>query len=218
MALGTYSDLVSAVGDWLERADLDARIPDFIRLCESKLNRSLNIRSLESDVAMTGVPGSRFIALPAGFRNPINFWITYPTGQRRPLRFTEPGLVEADTTASEPRSWCVDGTNIAFERPCDQAYDFVMRSVGGLALSAGNPTNLVLDLYPDLYLFGTCLEAGPYLRDNDLLAIFKSRFDEALEEARWKEARNKSLVTLTTEPGILLLRRRRSGYSVFSDQ
>lgn len=218
MALSTYSDLVSAVGDWLERADLDARIPDFIRLCESKLNRALGIRSLESDVAMTGVPGSRYIALPAGFRNPINFWIKYQTGQRRPLRFTEPGLVEVDTTASEPRSWCVDGSNIAFERPCDQAYDFVMRSVGGLALSEASPTNLVLDLYPDLYLYGCQVEAGIYLRDNELITVCKSMFEQALNEARWKEARNKSLATLTTEPGVLLLRRRRSGYSVFSDQ
>ena len=41
MALSNYSELQSAVADWLERGDLTARIPDFIRLAEVQLNRLL---------------------------------------------------------------------------------------------------------------------------------------------------------------------------------
>lgn len=218
MALSTFSDLTSAIADWLERGDLTARIPDFITLAESRLNRELGIRSLESDAALTGVIGSRFIPLPAGFREAQNLWINRDSGQRETLRFTMPELTLADTSPSEPRSWSIDGSNIAFERPCDQAYSFTLRKVGGLSISESAPTNLVLTNYPDLYLFGALTEAGTFLRDNELFTISDGRFQVALKEAKAKEARSKSLTTLSTEPGVLTAYNRRSGYSVFTDQ
>lgn len=218
MALSTYSDLTSAIADWLERGDLSARIPDFITLAESRLNRELGIRSLESDAALVGIPGSRFIALPAGFREAQNLWINRDGGQRETLRATMPELTLADITPSEPRSWSIDGPNIAFERPCDQAYSFTLRKVGGLSISESAPTNLVLTNYPDLYLFGSLTEAGGYLRDNELFALFDGRFQVALNAAKDKEGRAKTLTTLSTEPGVLTSYSRRSGYSVFTDQ
>ena len=218
MALGTYSDLTSAIADWLERGDLTARIPDFIALAESRLNRELGIRSLESDAALAGVPNSRFIAIPAGFREAQNLWINRSGGQREVLRPVLPELTVADETPSEPRSWSIDGSNIAFECPCDQAYSFTLRKVGGLSISESAPTNLVLTNYPDLYLFGSLAEAGPFLRDSELFALFDGRFQVALKEAKEKEGRAKTLTTLSTEPGVLTAYSRRSGYNAITDQ
>ena len=219
MALETYADLKSAVADWLERADLDARIPDFIRLAESRINRMMDVRTVESDAALTGVPGSRFIPLPTGFREAETLWLLRSGAVRRePLRATMPELMSSDTVPRVPVSWCVDGSNIAFECPCDQAYSFVLRMLSELRLSDTVTTNLILQNYPDLYLFGACLEAGPFLRDNDLLTIFDTRFQAALAEAKNKEFRAKALTTLSTEPGQLTNYGRRPGYNVYSDQ
>jgi hypothetical protein len=41
MALDSYANLKSAVGDWLNRADLSAVIPDFIAMAEAQLSRRL---------------------------------------------------------------------------------------------------------------------------------------------------------------------------------
>mgnify|MGYP003316438676 CR=1 FL=1 len=38
MALANYTDLKTSIADWLNRADLDGKIPDFIALAESTLN------------------------------------------------------------------------------------------------------------------------------------------------------------------------------------
>jgi len=213
MALTTYAELSAAVADWLERGDLTSRIPDFIALTESRLNRELKIRTIETTAALTGVVGSRFIALPASFREPQNLWRSPVDGRREPLRFVTPELMQADTTQGEPLQWGIDGTNIAFERPCDQAYTFALRYLGVLDL-ATTLTNLVLTEYPDLYLFGACCEAGPFLRDNDLLTIFDTRFKEALAQAKAKESSNKAAVTLSTEPALLVGRRNRDGFDI----
>jgi hypothetical protein len=104
-----------------------------------------------------------------------------------------------------------------FERPCDQAYSFVLRIAGGLTLSTATPTNLFLTNYPDLYLFGACAEAGPYLRDNELAAMFEAKFQTALVEARAKESRSDKLTTLRTEPAALNHYNRRNGYNIRVD-
>lgn len=215
MALTTYAELCAAVADWLERGDLTSRIPDFIALTESRLNRELKIRTIETTASLTGVAGSRFIALPASFREPQNLWRSPADGRREPLRFITPELMQAETTQGEPLQWGIDGTNIAFERPCDQAYTFALRYLGVLDL-ATTLTNLVLTEYPDLYLFGACCEAGPFLRDNDLLTIFDTRFKEALAQAKAKESSNKAAVTLSTEPAMLVGRRNRGGFDIES--
>ena len=41
MAITTYSELQSAVADWLNRDDLTSVIPNFIELAEADLTRNL---------------------------------------------------------------------------------------------------------------------------------------------------------------------------------
>lgn len=212
MAISTFSELKTAAANWLERGDLTDRIPEFIALGEAVINARLNMRTAESDAALTGVVSSRLIALPAGYRQPRALWIVRSNGEREALRPTLPELHLADTTSGEPRSWCVDGTNIAFERPCDQAYSFVLRMVGGLALSDSSTTNLVLTNYPNLYLFGALKEAGPFLRDNDLISMFEAKFESALADAIRKEGRARKLTTLSTE--VARMGAGRHGYNI----
>ena len=45
MSLTSYTELQQAIADWLERADLATRIPDFIVLFEAAANRRLRVRA-----------------------------------------------------------------------------------------------------------------------------------------------------------------------------
>lgn len=201
MALTTYAQLKSAVADWLERADLGERTADFIALAESRLNRLLRARLLESDQSLAATPGSRLIPLPTGFREPVALWLETASG-RQALRFVDVASLEAASGRGQPRYWTIDAGSIAFERPCDQAYGLTLRMMGRLALSDAAPSNGVLSDYPDLYLFGALVEAAPYLRDAELLSLFAARFEAALIEANAKEGRSRSLATLYVEPGL----------------
>ena len=68
MAIGTYSELQTAVANWLDRDDLTDRIPEFIALAEAKMNRVLRISLMENvSTALTMVSGTRDYSLPTGF-------------------------------------------------------------------------------------------------------------------------------------------------------
>ena len=41
MAISTYTELQTAVANWLDRDDMSARIPEFISLTEARFNRIL---------------------------------------------------------------------------------------------------------------------------------------------------------------------------------
>lgn len=216
MAITTYAELQAAAASWLIRSDQTARIPDFIALAETRLNRVLRLRRAELDGPLTGVPASRFIPLPADYDEALTCWILYPTGtEAQELRFVDPAKLDPSTIAGTPRGWTIDGTNLGFERPCDQAYAFTLRYLAKLALSEAIPTNALLTDYPDVYLFATLAEAGAALRDNDFTVMYEGKLDRAIKEINAKDARSRAQQTLSTEPGQLQRMTRASGFSIY---
>lgn len=217
MAITTYAELQTSVGNWLVRGDLTARIPEFIALAESKLNRELRLRLGEVDAALVGVPGSRSIALPAAYTEGLTCWVT-PAGSadRLEMRFVDPAKITVWNVAGQPLAWTIDGATLAFERPCDQAYAFTLRCLEKLALSDAAPTNSLLTNYPDAYLFGALAEAGPFLRDQDVLTMYEAKLDSAISSINSKEARSRAQQNLPTEVGQLQRAGRRSGFDIRS--
>ncbi|HQT55797.1 MAG TPA: hypothetical protein PKX06_20305 [Phenylobacterium sp.] len=213
MALSTYAELKAAVADWLDRTDLAARTADFIALAEVTINSKLLMRLEETDQALAGVVGSRFIALPSAYREARALWRNTDTG-RQEVRFLPADQIDALTETGQPYFWTVNGPNIAFDRPSDQAYTFTLRMLGGWSLSDAAPTNAALTAYPNIYLFGALVEAAPFLRDAELLGLFKGKFDEALAEANFKESRSKSLSKLRVDPALQRTSAGRSSFDI----
>ncbi|WP_372785023.1 hypothetical protein [Phenylobacterium sp.] len=198
MAITTYAELQAAAANWLVRGDLTQRIPEFITLAEVRLNRVLRARLAETEAALSATTGARSIPLPNGFAEPLALWIVIG-GERRALRFIEPSLLGASSLRGEPCSWSIDGASLAFDRPCDQAYDLVLRMLAKFALSDAAPTNGLLADYPDAYLFATLCEAGPFLRDAELAGAYEARLERSIAEINTKDARVRAARTLVTE-------------------
>jgi hypothetical protein len=198
MAITTYAELQAAAATWLVRADLTQRIPEFIALAEARLNRVLRARLAESEAALSATVGVRTIPLPAGFAEPLALWIVAGS-ERVPLRFLEPSLLGASSLQGRPCSWSIDGANLAFDRPCDQAYGLVLRMLTKFVLSDAAPTNGLLASAPDAYLFATLCEAGPFLRDDALAGAYEARLARAIGEINAKDARSRAARTLATD-------------------
>lgn len=209
MAITTYGELQAAAATWLVRADLNARIPEFIALAEARLNRVLRARLAESEVALTMTPGARTLPLPAGFAEPLALWIV-DGAQRVALRFIEPSLMPVTSLQGRPCGWSVDGATLAFDRPSDKAYALTLRMLVKFALSDAAPTNALLTNYPDAYLFATLCEAGPFLRDPELAGAYEARLERAIGEINAKDARSRAARTLITE----IPRRADSGFDI----
>jgi hypothetical protein len=207
MAITNYSELQAAAANWLNRTDLSGsanRIPEFIDLAEARLNRDLKLRAMESDQGLTTAIGSRFIALPAGYLEPIALFIERFTG-REALVFV-PSAMETSAAAGEPQCWTIDGSNIAFERAADQVYSMTFKMLTAFALSDANPTNWLLSNYPDLYLAATLAEGFGFLMDDEALK-WVARYGQTLSEVNAKEARSRSMAQLKTDIPLPLQRR-----------
>lgn len=209
MALATYSDLQASIANWLHRSDLTAQISDFISLAESRLNRLLTLRSMETDAVLSSVPASRYIALPADFNSPVAMWLE-DAEPREKLDYVLPGELAVTDTAGFPEYWAVDNAQIAFERPAGGTYCFTLRYLKKFALSTGTPTNALLTAYPDAYLFGALLEAAPYMRDDARVGLWQERFDRAIQEISNRENSTRARAPLMTDLGMFS----RSGYDI----
>jgi hypothetical protein len=205
MAIGTYAQLQTAIANWINRADLTARIPEFIALGEARLNRNLRLRMMGSDQSLTGSVGSRAITLPSGFLEPMNLWQEETTG-RRELRFVLPELMTTNATDGQPDYWTVDGANVKFERELDEAYSFTLRMLQSFALSDSATTNWLLTNYPDAYLAASLAEAFTYVMDAEREAYWLQRYRVAVDEINDHEARTKAGATLSVDLGLLYAR------------
>jgi hypothetical protein len=179
MSLTTYTELQQAIADWLERADLATRISDFIVLFEAAANRRLRVRQQGASINLT--PSNGAVALPADYLA----WrrVTWTGSNRVELEYVHPSYLQAAYPSSPsdvPRVFTIEGSTLKV-RPVDNTaleFDYYQKIP---ALSAG--ANWLFSAHPDLYLFGSLVEACLYLPEKSASApAWKARRDEIFDE------------------------------------
>ncbi len=185
MTIATYTDLVTAVGDWLDRDDLATRSATFIQLAEARMNRLLD--DPEMEVTSNVIAAGDYTALPADFGEMVS--ITTGDGPLRPVGPVE--FAGFNTLAGTPRYYVVVDGSISFA-PGNQTAPIRMVYRRRLPpLGAVNATNWLLTLAPDAYLYGALVQAEGFLAEDDRIAGWKAMFDEAIGELRIDAARRK---------------------------
>ena len=175
MAINTYGTLKTAVANWLDRDDLTDRIPEFISLCEATFNRVLRIRAMETTVSDTTVGGTKTDALPDGYLQMREIHLT--TSPVVSLSYITPEImyrIRSGSTSAKPNSYTIVGDNILFGPTPDGAYTYDMTYYKSFdALTAVATTNWVILNAPDLYLYGTLLQAEAFLMNDQRIALWE---------------------------------------------
>ena len=180
----TYAELVTALdgtSGYLHRTDLTAKIPDFIKLAESKINRKLRLLLGETESTLTATIGSRLMAVPTRFGSPIELWDT-TNEPRTEMLFMQPDLLPVTTTNGASEYYTVDGAFIATENPADVAYTYTLRYQTKFNLETTS-TNTILDNYPDIYVYGALLASIPFTRDYKNFDVWNALYSNAIDEA-----------------------------------
>lgn len=206
MAINDFSSLKTAVANWLHRSDLTDRIPDFISLAESRINRLIPTRGTEVETTLTATSGSAFINLPADFNTPVALWLEAWT-PRKLLVLVHPINLPYMPISSYPTYWMLLQNQIKFDRLANDNFNLTFRYIVLSNLSNAAPTNYILTNYPDLYLYATLIEAAPFIRDNETTQMWETRFYKARDEVIANENQFKSNAILLTEPAKLTQRR-----------
>lgn len=186
MALdGTLTGLQASLRSFFfNRTDLPET--DLIALAEARMSRDLRMAFVEAEAPVTGVVDSRYASAPSGMLTPIALFREDSTGRVA----LDQVLPEMDTSADagQPFYWAIDGAQIAFERPCDTAYEFTLRYIGKLGLTEAAPTNALLTNHPDCYLYATLLEAAIWNKDAEAASTYNQRYEAARDEVNSLES------------------------------
>jgi len=186
-----YTSLQAAAVEWLARdqdATLIARIPTFIQLAEAKFNRELFVRQMEQRSSATlsfGVTDAEFVLLPTDFQSMRRVRLTSVTGKPNLSFMSQTQMDEfrygSANTAGQPQYFTIFGSEMELAPTPDQAYtiEMVYRTV--IPALATNSANWLLDLAPDLYLYGVLLESAPYIQQDDRLQTWGLGFKTALD-------------------------------------
>jgi hypothetical protein len=190
MSISTYSELQTAVANFLARTDLTAQIPDFIKLAEARMSRELETRAQEKRATATLAVGDEFVALPTDLREVRS--VKLNTSPNTVLLYKSPTTLDSDYGGStgKPLAYSLVGTEMKFRPVPDSAYTAEIVYVGSItALSDTNVTNTLLSRHPDAYLNGALVEAYTYLMDDSRAQLYDQKFSRAIEEIRKDEDR-----------------------------
>jgi len=173
-----YDTLGSTVGDYLDRSDLDAIIPTFI---EAKFRRSLRHWRMEKRATADTIAGERQVSLPTDFVEMRS--LKRNSSPVVVLEILPPQVINSYAESQgSPNYFSVVGDELHLDPVPDAVYELEMYYYAFSALSDTNTTNWLLTYYPDIYIYGTLLEAEAYLMNDPRLPIWKQAFDEALKQ------------------------------------
>lgn len=207
MALTTYTELKTSIADWLNRTDLTATIPDFISLAEAQIERQLRTRQMLTRTTLT--IDAEFEATPADFLEIRALKLT-STNPDTPLSFmTMDSLDEQsliDTGSGRPKYFTVVGTDFRFVPTPDATYTSEIVYFANLSkLSSSVSTNFLITSSPDIYLYGSLLQAAPYLQDDARIPVWTTLYERALSDLQLADDRG------STSGGKLLSRTKTFG-------
>ena len=183
MAIGTFAQLKTAAANWLDRSDLTDRIPEFIALAEARFNRELRIRDMETvSTAISTVAGTREYSLPTGFVQMKEFHLS--TDPLTPLAYITPEMMTrlwAGSAQAKPEVFTIIADNVRLGPGPDAVYTTSMLYYKTFtALSDSATTNDMLTNYPNVYLYGTLLEAEPFIMNDQRIPVWLGAFDKAV--------------------------------------
>jgi hypothetical protein len=184
MALDTFADLKATIADYLNRDDLTAVIPSFITIAEAKFNRKLRTRQMVKRA--TATIDTQYFAYPTDWlqakefilnTNPITYMEFVTDKQANELR------QDKIIGVGKPTYYTIVGTQIEVIATPDTGYTGELAYYGKIpALSDSNTSNWLLAYAPDLYLYGALLEASPYLKDDERLAVWGQMYISSISD------------------------------------
>ena len=191
MALSTYAELKASVADWLNRSDLTSAITDFVSLAESQMERDLRTRQMI--VRANATVNTEYSALPSDYLEAKSFKLT-GTNPITPLVFQTINAMDdlqvTYTSSGQPKYFCVIGGQIRVLPVPDTSYVSELIYYAKLSkLSDSNTTNWLLTLSPDVYLYGSLLQAAPYLQDDARIQVWAGLYQKGIDALNLSDER-----------------------------
>ena len=175
----SYATLQTAVTDYLARSDLTTFVPNFIQNCEGKLYRTYKLRDMET--ALSETVSSGVVALPTRYLE-----LKYAYVDQSPVIPLQ--IVQAQDiydqhpvrSSGVARLIAREAGNFIFgEIPADGTVIKGIYYKYYEPLRTTDPNWYVTNV-PHVLLYGSLLEAAPFIQGDDRLPMWKALYDDAI--------------------------------------
>ena len=186
MSISTYTELQAAAANWLARDDLTSRIPEFITLAEAKINRTLFHPRMETRTTLTvdtNLAAPEYLDLPTDFQTMRRVRLSGVAGKPRLGFMTRTQIDDyrygIDNVSGQPIYFTIVGDEMELAPTPNENFAVEIIYRANVALSS---TNWLLTAAPDLYLYGTLLEAMPYMEHDERVSLWATAFGTVLDQ------------------------------------
>lgn len=184
MALSTYADLQLSIASWLNREDLGTQIPDFIAMAEARFNRELRVNAMMQRDTATAT--SDYVALPSDWLQVSSVMVTSPANTYSAMTYITPDEyfnLRNDGLANTTRYYTIIDTNLLLLPAPTSEITLELVYYGKIpALSGGNTSNWLLSRSPDLYLYGSLLQAEAYLVNDERVPLWAGAVQKVIAD------------------------------------
>lgn len=185
-AITTYATLVTEVASWLARGNLTAAVPGFIQNWEESFYREPTNWGRWMESAFTGTIASSVIAVPTGYLGLKYAYVnSTPSSKLDRVSLNQLyGTYPRNGDTGLPRWIARDLTNFVFGPRPDSGYSiagvYYAKPVVLRSFAADAAANWLIVNAPDLVLYGSLLQATPYLQNDKRIATWQMLHDQAL--------------------------------------
>lgn len=184
MALDSYDGLKEEIANWLVQAgvaDFEAVIPTFIRMFEVRANRKLRHRAMVKRA--TALVEDQFVPLPVGWLEAINVQVNAQDPQ--PLEYKAMDFLDeirGSTSTGQLRYYTIVANTIELVPTPVGTTEIEMVYYEKIpSLSGSNQTNWLLGEAPDVYLFGSLMNAELYGVNDERVTTWATAMSEAMD-------------------------------------
>lgn len=179
MSISAYSELKTAVANWINRSDLTSYVPDFIALGEARIYRELRIRAMEASLS-TAI-SSGVLALPNDYVELKHARIDGSPSQiltRKTAAWIYENYPERSADGM-PSFFAQDAGSFIFGPYPDSNYTVKGTYYKRLtALSDSNTTNWFTTNAPGILLFAALCETEPFLKNDARILVWQGKYDQ----------------------------------------
>jgi hypothetical protein len=198
MPFSNFTELQDSIRAYLVQSDIEDKVQDFIKLTESRFNREVRCREMVN-IDTGSLYGAQAFDLPSGFIEAVEGWrvtLPFPGGVTQyvpPARFFTLG---SSNVSGVPRIHTMVGNQVYFAPdPTDAEEDqfpYVLDYYARIQpLTTTNSSNWMLEKYPDLYLYGSLLEAEPFIVNDARMATWEKLYERGRNSLTAADARSR---------------------------
>jgi hypothetical protein len=188
----TYNSLIADVLQYLERKDtaVTNQVPQFIMLAEFEIAQEIKTLGQLQVVESTMTLGNPVLQKPARWRKTVSINITN-SGTVQPVYVRKYEYLKnyaPTSTTGTPLYYCdYNYDNWLVSPTPDKAYSFEVLYYERLnPLSASNQTNWITQNAPNVMLYGTLLQAMPFIK-TDQRTIFQQKYSEGIQALKLED-------------------------------